>query len=326
MFEGSEVLSVDSDDSSGEFDHSLLIGQFARENSELKRSIDEQVGKERSRQEKIADNMLGKRSIFPGQQEIQQQLNKRLMTQERVSRSNKATPFKEAPSNKSKQQQSSVSEKHFEEPEMSGSCNGDSIFDKNSIPKIEDVEYLAENHSFPLKEQIRATDEDIQQFQSREPSLSPNKLVYTQMSQKKAKATGINVAYSSDQDENFLTEGRGKINQKPKKILEEQTKPSQQRYSKESETIQMEETPRKEINRVSIDDLSSLPDIDCYSQIIKHINHVQRVKERQLKDVNQQEFSPMEIETILSSIQGFLECAIKSRKIRDFNNLFKFRG
>jgi len=62
---------------------------------------------------------------------------------------------------------------------MSGSCNGDSIFDKNSIPKIEDVEYLAENHSFPLKEQIRATDEDIQQFQSREPSLSPNKLVYT---------------------------------------------------------------------------------------------------------------------------------------------------
>jgi len=88
----------------------------------------------------------------------------------------------------------------------------------------------------------------------------------------------------------------------------------------------MEETPRKEINRVSIDDLSSLPDIDCYSQIIKHINHVQRVKERQLKDVNQQEFSPMEIETILSSIQGFLECAIKSRKIRDFNNLFKFRG
>jgi len=41
------------------------------------------------------------------------------------------------------------------------------------------------------------------------------------MSQKKAKATGINVAYSSDQDENFLTEGRGKINQKPKKILEE---------------------------------------------------------------------------------------------------------
>lgn len=93
----------------------------------------------------------------------------------------------------------------------------------------------------------------------------------------------------------------------------------------------MEETPRKEIimsvfDRVSIDDFTSLPDIDCFSQIIKHINHVQRVEERQLKDVNQQEFSPIEIERILSSIQGSIECAIKSRKIRDFKNLFKFRG
>ena len=47
LFEGSEVLSVDSDESSVEFDSSLLVGNFAKEKDEREKVTRDQLHEEK---------------------------------------------------------------------------------------------------------------------------------------------------------------------------------------------------------------------------------------------------------------------------------------
>lgn len=135
---------------------------------------------------------------------------------------------------------------------------------------------------FPQNPKFQATQEELKKFHTREPSISPNKLFMPEAGSP-TKTLKSEAVYSSDHDEKLNSQSRdsyGHSAQKKKTKPQEKTKV----YSKNSETVIVEETPKKEvllrtIDRVSIDDYTSLSDRDCLSQIIRFIENLKRVEE-----------------------------------------------
>lgn len=83
----------------------------------------------------------------------------------------------------------------------------------------------------------------------------------------------------------------------------------------------MEETPRKEIlmsrlDRVSIDDYTSLGDKDCYTHIIRYISQLKKVEEKLFHDLRLKEIGFPESDRILTAIETSIDCAVQSRIIR----------
>jgi hypothetical protein len=96
------------------------------------------------------------------------QHKKKLKTQERISRSNKATPNKVVYTSAHKSKKSR-SENNSVDKDINVVDVEDSIMDKRSMPKLEDADEV------PFEIPPRTAEQDRLAFETRKPTLSPSK-------------------------------------------------------------------------------------------------------------------------------------------------------
>lgn len=222
------------------------------------------------------------------------QHKKKLKTQERISRSNKATPNKIVYTS-AKKSKKSRSEKNSVDKDSSNFVSvEDSILDKNSVPKIEEQEDF---HTYQIPP--RTAEQDRLAFEARRPTLSPTK---------NGGFAKAEPEYQSDEEKISMSPDSGtfvKTNtQQSGSILH-----TANNQSFESKTVQVFPTPSKyqlthDISKCNTEDYTSLTDSEAMTHMVMHIGYLNKQEKKFFKDLSFDMINFDEAEGVFKKIEN----------------------
>lgn len=278
--------------------------------------------------------LLGKRSakkieeVNPEQKmEILTHMQKKLKTQERISRSNKATPLKQPIRSTTKKSKKSRSEKNSVGKSSDNKLQvikEDSVMGEETPTKLEEDENTnLLQHEIPP----RTAAQDMADFHSRKPNLSPQKSGNRFIRKDKIENQDYQSDKSEQNDDETDSHKKYTLSKDSGTYVHSHTETQNQTHlTQESRTVVVEQTPRKkqlteDHSKFSFEDYCSVvKDKDGLDHVIRYIKHrIDREREG-FKEIGQNNCTHLDVNRLLNDIEGVIITFNKSRHWIEANN------